>query len=145
MFETVLQQLGINSSIWVQLALFIVAFLILHLFFFTPMMKYLKKREEKTTLLAEQIKEVQIKFEEKQTAYKTEKANLYREVTGILNGYRKQAEGAHHQLVNDGKTKSLETLTQGRTAFMKEYEQVKKELILRINEAETSLVKTLWR
>lgn len=139
----VLSQLGIDISIVYQFFTFVGVWVFLKAMFFKPMMVYLKKREAKTTLLAEQISEMKAKLGQRRQVYENGRADIFRQAGETLDRYRKEGTQLHQDMLVGGHVEALKIQSEGRATLRKECAILKEELILRLNEAKKGL-KVLW-
>lgn len=131
--------MGLNISIYVEFLIFAVVFLFLKATFFRPMLRHLHKRDEKTTLFAEQIREIKHKCDHRIKGYKDAKSKIAREHAELMNQYARESSTAYRDIVTQGRSKELSRLNQHREKLSLDYTKLGQELILPLNDVKKSL------
>ena len=139
MLENILVQMGLNQSFFLHFVLFACLMFFLKFFFFNPLLRHLYKRDEKTTLLAEQINELKTKSYERIQSYQREKSKIQRAYAELLNQYQRQASEAYREIILDGRSRALGQLGRHRENLAKEYRALSGELVLSLNDIKKSL------
>ena len=142
MLDNIISQLNLNISITYHFLLFGVSWGLLSLYFFKPMMEYLKKRDQKTTLLSDQIREMKLKLEDLKSAYSEAKVQIHLESHEILSKHHKQGNDLYQELVTKARVSAIEQLNKKRQELQKEKVRVSGELILQLNEVK-KLIQTV--
>ncbi len=139
MFLEILTQLNLNISVVYHFFLFIFAWLFLQAAFFKPLLSHLNKREEKTTLFADQIREMKIKLQDRKEEYQGAKSQVYQESAEVLLQFRKKATQTYQEGATKGRADAMLQLAKGREKLLKKHEALSKELILHLNETKSHL------
>jgi F0F1-type ATP synthase membrane subunit b/b' len=128
---TILTGLGVNSTFWIQLGLFLFTFLIVNNFVFKPYQKALQQRHEKTIggedvtkQLVLEAQEIQARYERRarqvneqiKSAYDSALSLAYKKQSDILETTRKDAAEAMKQ----SRDKISTQVTEARTQLQKE-------------------------
>lgn len=139
MLHDILQQMGLNYSFFIHFVIFAGVLGFLSIGFFQPMVRYLHKRDEKTTLLAQQIRELTTKCDGRIREYNSTKHKIQREYAQLMDQYTRQATATYHKIVFQGRSDALNTLGKYREKLREEYERLGKELVLSLNDIKKSL------
>ena len=139
MLQGILRQMGLNHSFFMHFIIFSGVLIFLKLFFFQPILRYLHKRDEKTTLLAQQIRELTAKCDQRTSEYNAHRHKIQREYAELMDQYTRQAHTAYYELVFRGRTQALEKLSKHREKLRKDYEDLGQELVLSLNDVKKSL------
>jgi F-type H+-transporting ATPase subunit b len=120
--------IDLDGTVFVQAALFFIAFGILYALVFKPMMRVLEAREEAIDGSREQAKHLEVEVREKQAAFEAE----LRKVRGASNEERERlrAEGQEieRNLLDRVRSEAQEMVTQAKTRLDSEAALARQEL-----------------
>jgi F0F1-type ATP synthase membrane subunit b/b' len=117
----------------------LVSWVVLHFLFFKPLLSHLSRREEKTTLLVEQIREMKMKLQDLRQAYQEGKTQIYQECSEILGQAQKESANSRNLIVSKAKNDAFSHLNKERKRLSDEAASVSKNLILALSETQKAL------
>jgi F0F1-type ATP synthase membrane subunit b/b' len=139
MLADIMTQMGINQSLFIHFILFAILLGFLKILFFNPLLKHLHKRDEKTTLLAEQIRELKTKCDTRIETYNRDKSKIQQDYAARLEAFQKNANDTQRKISAEGRAKALEKLSKHRESLAQEYKTIGNELILSLNDIKKGL------
>lgn len=117
MFLDILSKLGINETLWTQLVIFLVAYIVLRALYFKPFLSVMEKREKEGMGKKEKAE---------QALQEAEKEELrYREELSIV---RKEARQKQEEKLSQAKLRASEEVLRARNTNKKKMEEVQTEI-----------------
>src|ERR1051326_7253553 len=98
-FLTILRQLGVNQTIWIQLALFLVCYFFLSQFLFKPYMANLAYRKKSTTGSAEEAVQLNKSTESLAMEYQGKVKNQNEKATSIYDKLKAEGRSQEEKLL----------------------------------------------
>lgn len=126
--ESILQSLGINQTIFIQLGLFVAIYLILTRVYFKPFMKLIELREQRTKEDKESAKKLLIEAEEK-----------FAEYQALIRKAKEEAHAVFDDVVSKAKSKEREILEQSKN----EVKNINQEALSELNNKKAEIKKNL--
>ncbi len=135
-----LTSLGVNSTIWAQLIIFMGVYFVLSKTVFGPYLEALKKREESTVggeesaeRILEEVTSLKKEFEEKAKKLSSEQMVLY-------NQAREGAQKKHDRAISQAREEAEDVIEGVRQKIKKNIEQVRKEMFSEIPAVSKNIV-----
>lgn len=111
----ILEQLGIDQTIFIQFAIVIIAFLALSQIAFAPYAKALELREEKTKGGEDLAKELQKKATDLKKAYEAKAREVNGEIKKIFDTYISDASKEHNHIISSARNESEKLVEETRS------------------------------
>ncbi len=118
MLAQVLSQLGIDNTLWYQLAIFIIFFVVVRFLFFKPFLELILMRKTKTTGVEGEASTLVKQAEDKEEEYRQK-----------LYAARVQARRIRDEILQESKDKASVTLALARKAAKNRIESGREEII----------------
>lgn len=125
----IINALGINSTLWVQLGVFVFSYLVLSRLVFSPYYRAFHERQSRTVgdqYEAEKISKQALALEEQ---YKNKIRDLNNEVKSIYDAAKLQAAREQDQIQNEAKEKAKATIDRAREKIQGEVNKAREDLI----------------
>ena len=118
MVGDILTQMGIDDTVWIQLVVFSILFIVLRFLFFGPFLRLIELRESATLGEEAEANELNRKAEEQETGYKEK-----------LSQVRQTARSAHDDLIAAKKTEASGTVAEARSRNKGNIEEARAEIM----------------
>ena len=124
----VLEQLGINQTVFIQFFIFLIAFVALSQLVFTPYAKAFEHREEKTKGGEELAIELQRQSVELISKYEIRARQVSGEIKTIFDSYRDQANKECEAIVSKARAESQKIIEEARARMVVESTEAAEKL-----------------
>lgn len=120
MLANILKQLGINDTLWIQLGIFTVLFLLLRFFFFVPFLRLIELREKETSGAEKDAAELLKKAEANEAEYGAKLSAVKKQARDNSESILARAKTDAAQRVNTARAGTKEKIETGRAKIMTE-------------------------
>ena len=120
MFENILSQLGINETLWTQLAIFLIAFAILRTFYFKPFLSVMEKREKEGKEKRKEAEKLLLQAEQEELRYNGELSLARKEAAVEQEKKFSEMKGRASEEILKIKASNKQKMEQARTGIEKE-------------------------
>lgn len=124
----ILQSLGANETVWLQLVLFLVAYIFLSKVLFKPYLEAYIERKKRTEGNQQIAERVIAETQELEHVYQKKARSLNTEHKQIYDQSRSQAIHEHSELVNKAKANAKTILEETKANIAEEIKKAKAEL-----------------
>ncbi len=124
----VLEQLGINQTVYIQFFIFLIAFITLSQVVFAPYAKALTEREARTKGGEELAGELQKQSVELKTQYEAKARKVSGDIKTIFDSYRDQANREYEQIISKARAESQRLVEEARLRVSIETAEAAKKL-----------------
>lgn len=138
-----LKSLGVNSTLWIQLACFIVSYLAFTTLVLKPYMAALREREKRTVgneetavRLIEQTNSLHAEYEKKAKAINSE-------IKGVYDKTRSEAMKDYDQLVSKAREEATGLLEQSRTEISTAIQKARQTVLAEVPAVSTAIASKL--
>ena len=128
MLNSIVQSLGLNTTVFYQMVLFFVSFLILHFLIFKPYMKAAKERENRTLGNEESAESFLEQTNKLQKEYEEEARALNAQLKGYFDTARDEAKKKYEDIISSARTDAEKTLSASRAELAQQIETAKSQL-----------------
>lgn len=125
----ILASLGVNSTIWIQLAIFVVTFIVLKEVVFKPYFAKFEIRQERTKGGIEKSAELIEQTKELETKYQSTMRLLNTEIKEIFDTSRAEANKEQEKIIIEARAASKITQDNFRIKLQNEVNKAREELI----------------
>jgi len=125
----IMKALGVNETLLVQMAIFLVTFVILRALVFKPYYLAFEGRHKATEGNEEEAQKVMQQTLELESLYQQRARSLNADVKAIYDKARQEANLENERIMNDAKEKSRETLERYRARIQEEFNKAREGLI----------------
>lgn len=124
----ILKILGVNSTIWIQLGCFLVAYISLSQLIFKPYMAAHKERDSRTTGGEEEAGQILQQAAELQTQYETQARAINNQTKQIYDESRNKALEEYDRAIRAARAEASSSLEKSRSAISQGVSKLKGEL-----------------
>ena len=124
----IFQNLGINETVWIQLAIFLVTFFLLKKIVFEDYVAAMLARQQKTHGGADQVAELQTQSSELHSHYEAEAKTVNQKISAIFKDHQDEADKEFDRIVSSAKAEAQTQLENTQKTIMKEVQNIKIEL-----------------
>jgi len=124
----ILISLGVNKTVFPQAAIFLVAFIFLKFFIFSPYLKAYEERRKRTVGSAGVAKELQDEIARLESEYAVEAKSINEKIKQIFDAKNSQAQKETLGILADAQNATQAKLNEGRKAAQSAYTQAKDQL-----------------
>ena len=124
----ILSTLGINSTVFVQLAIFCVVYIFLSNFVFKPYFVALKERNQRTVGNQELAEKLLEETKTLQTEYEIKAREQSANYKNIFDQSRKDANKKHEEIVNAAREQAKELLNEAKAEISNEIKAAQSDL-----------------
>lgn len=128
-FNNILIALGINSTLWVQLGLFLFVFFIVLNLVFKPYFNAYLERQSKTTGNHEKAEQIYAQTRELEALYQRKMRGLTADIKAIYDKQRAEAATEQEKLQAEAREKAKKIIEKARAQIEIEYNKAREELI----------------
>ena len=139
----VLQSLGVNSTLWIQILIFFIAFLILNNLVFRPYLKAFEKRGEQTLGQANLAEEIDLRTQDLHMQYEASLRRQNQEVQKIFNDLKKDGAQEAGQLLDQARVQMENITANTRQKVNEDVSRAKDEFKTQIPEISKAIVEKL--
>ncbi len=125
----IIKSLGVNDTIWIQLALFVFVFVILRTFVFKPFFKAHEGRHNATQGNEEAAEKMHAQTRELESLYQRKARSLNADVKAIYDKARLEANLEHEKIMGEAKEKARLALDKYRNHIQEEFNKAREDLI----------------
>jgi F-type H+-transporting ATPase subunit b len=129
MITGILLSLGVNSTFWIQLSIFVVMFFFLKKVVFDPYFKAFEKRQEKTTGSQNEAEMLYAQTRELQALYQRKARNINADIKAIFDKIRGDANREQDTIISQAKEKSKLDSEKTREKIQGEFNKAREALI----------------
>jgi F-type H+-transporting ATPase subunit b len=127
--ENILVALGINSTLWIQLGIFVFVFLYLNSFVFKPYFAAYLERQNRTMGNQEKAEQIYAQTRELEALYQRKMRGLTADIKAIYDKARSEATIEQEKLYAEAREKAKMTLESARNKIESEYNKAREELM----------------
>jgi len=124
----ILSGIGVDETIWMQLAVFIVAYIILTQLVFKPYFSAFNERTEQTFGNQDQAQNLANQTQEMKSQYEIKAQEINREYKTVFDEIRSKALKRHSELMGESKAKVKKMLDQTRAQIEKSQLEARNQL-----------------
>ncbi len=124
----IIQQLGINSTVYSQFALFLFTFIILNQLVFKNYLAAFEAREQRTKGGEELAVELHEETKEIYNKYESKAREINSEVNDIFSQFRAEATKQYEQIVSSARNESNKTIEEARAKILLETKKAESQL-----------------
>jgi F-type H+-transporting ATPase subunit b len=135
--------LGINPTLWVQLAIFLVTFAVLNFVVFKPYFKAFEERERRTVGSKEGTEQILIETSQLQSQYETEARQINDQIKSVFDLARQTAVADQAKIVNEARDQSAEKIKFSRADLEREIVVARQTLRKDITDIGSSITEKL--
>jgi len=128
MISGILNSLGVNSTLWIQMGVFLLAYLVLSQFLFKPYLAVFHERHQQTSAQVDHADRIIEETKNLQKDYETQARILNREHRAIYDQSRTEALREFDRLVGEAKDEASEIMAQAQKKITKSLEESEKNL-----------------
>ena len=128
MLNSIVQSLGLNTTVFYQMVLFFVSYLILNFLVFKPYMKAAQERENRTLGNEESAESFLDQTRKLQEEYEQEAKALNAQLKGFFDTAREEAKKKYEEIVSSARTDAEKTLSASRAELAQQIETAKSQL-----------------
>lgn len=139
----VLEALGINSTIWIQLGLFLFTYVFLHFLVFKPYIAAFEARENKTTGQMGLADELNKKTKDLYEEYETKSRHINKQIQTIFDSFRDEAQEEHLEIVSKAKTESEQIIAESRKQIQQQIGKAKEDYKAQVPQISQTVVEKL--
>jgi F0F1-type ATP synthase membrane subunit b/b' len=125
----ILQSLGVNNTVWVQIALFAVVVLFIKNFVFNPYMMAFEERLAQTTGSQDEAEKVIAATRELESNYQRLARTLNLEIKSAYDKEKAKAQAEHERIVLAARDNANEQITGAKKLINEEYMRAREELL----------------
>ncbi len=125
----ILQSLGINSTLFIQLGVFLIVFAFIWALAFGPYFKAFLIREENTTGNQEEASQLIAKTRELEGVYQHKAREMNTDIKAIFDEERLAGQKQHERIMLDAKDKAKAAMDKTKAAILEQYNRAREELI----------------
>lgn len=139
----ILVSLGVDKTVFIQMAVFLAAFTFLKYFIFNPYLAAYIERRKRTVGHADVAKEMKADIEYLESQYSTEAKAQHEKIKELFNA--KRAEGAKEatRIVEAGHASAQKTLAEGKKAIDTAFGQAREDMKGFVPEIGNAMVERL--
>lgn len=126
--KSLLTALGINSTVWLQLASFLVSYLALSNLVFKPYLKAYRERERRTVGGEESAVRTVEEAQQLQLTYEQRAKHLNSEIRSVYEAHRSEATKQYEKQVEAARAEAAEALDSARQKISTEVQAARKSL-----------------
>lgn len=126
--------LGINPTLWTQLAIFLVTFAILNWIVFKPYYKAYEEREKRTVGSKEGTDKIMIETNRLQSQYETEARKVNDQIKQAFDLARQNALTEQNKILAEARDQAAATLKSARQSLEKEIQSARQTLKSEVTE-----------
>ncbi|MES3036804.1 MAG: ATP synthase F0 subunit B [Bdellovibrionota bacterium] len=138
---SLLSQLGVNETFFIQFIIYICMFSFLSLYVFAPYAQALEKREEKTKGTEQVAEEYRNKYNEVNSAYQNKAKEVHSRIQEIYQTIRKEAAQEYDKIVDQAKQQVASLMDSNNLAIEKEVTQATVQLKTQSQDITSEIVK----
>lgn len=139
----ILEQLGINQTLYIQFFVFLVGFLALSMVAFRPYANALEERENRTKGGAELAVEIQKQSVELQNKFETKARSVGGEIKTIFDSYRDEANKEYEGIVTTARSEAQKLIEEARARVSLEVVEATKKLKEEIPQLASAITQKL--
>lgn len=124
----ILMSLGVNKTVFPQFFIFIVAFLFLKIFIFSPYLKAYEERRRRTVGSQGVALELQQEIASREAEYSREAKEINERIKKIFDEKQSQAQKESQQIISEAQSEAQRRLNEGRKDVQAAYSQAKDQL-----------------
>ncbi|MCC6276688.1 MAG: ATP synthase F0 subunit B [Oligoflexia bacterium] len=124
----IIKQLGINSTVWIQLGLFLVSYLFLSTFLFRPYLKILELRKKRTTGSVEEASKLAAATDTLVMDYQGKVQSHNHVAAQIYEKLKSEGAREEEKLLNDARTKANSLVQETREKVVRDIKAAKESL-----------------
>lgn len=124
-----LQQLGINSTVFIQFLIFTVTFVILVKYVYAPFSEQNELRQKKTKGSVEIADELKAKTTQLQGEFSEKAKDLNAKISAIFSGKKADANAESEKILNEAKSSAASVIENNRKVIETNTEKLNKELL----------------
>jgi F-type H+-transporting ATPase subunit b len=125
----ILISLGINQTLWVQLGVFVVVFVIVNQFVFKPYFRAFLERQAQTTGSQDQAEQILTQTRELEALYQRKMRGLAADIKEVFDRARSEAASKQEKLNSEAREQAKNTIESGRRQIEIEYNKAREELL----------------
>ncbi len=124
----ILKALGVNETVFPQFIIFLVAFLFLKVFVFTPYMAAYEERRKRTVGSAGVTQELQQEIDRREADFAREAREVNEKIKKLFDMKQAQALKESNALMAEAQTKAQDKLSAGKKEVQEAYAAAKSQL-----------------
>lgn len=125
----IVQALGINSTLFVQLGLFLVVLLFLWGVVFNPYFAAFNERQSQTLGNQDEAESLAAKTRELEAIYQRKARGANMDIKSIFDKQRLSAQEEHERILLEAKDRSRNLIDSAKTQVQEEYNRAREELL----------------
>lgn len=122
---SLLSSLGVNSTIWIQLAVFLFTFAVLNWFVFKPYMKAFVQRTHNTEGGKDQAQHIMAETEELHVHYEKQARHVNDKIRDVFEKAKAEAQAQQAKILDEARAQSGSSVKKAREILQKQVEDAR--------------------